>query len=142
MGKVLGRVEAFSGAKPDDGLLEVGVVQPGTPGFEPVLALAAQVLAQDRYLVSRFRHAQQSHVLGAFTRGRCVGFLRYLIQVIGAEAGRPPVMYHGQPLSEGYVEAFGVDPRHAAGASEPRCSGTQRDSAGSSGATRCVPAAR
>jgi len=49
--------------------------------------------------------------LALFTRGRCVGFLRYLIQVIGAEAGRPPVMHHGQPLSEGYVEAFGVDPQ-------------------------------
>ena len=91
--------------------VQVREVQPGTPGFEPVLALAAQVLAQDRYLVSRFPHAQQSHVLGAFTRGRCVGFLRYLIQVIGAEAGRPPVMHHGRPLSEGYVEAFGVDPQ-------------------------------
>jgi GNAT superfamily N-acetyltransferase len=42
---------------------------------------------------------------------RCAGFLRYLIQVIGAEAGRPAVMHGGKPLREGYVEAFGVDPR-------------------------------
>ena len=76
-----------------------------------MLALAARVLAQDRYLVSRFPHARESHVLGAFDRTRCVGFLRYLIQVIGAEAGRPPVLRNGQPLSEGYVEAFGVDPQ-------------------------------
>jgi ribosomal protein S18 acetylase RimI-like enzyme len=91
--------------------VQVREVQSGTPGFEPVLALAAQVLAQDRCLVSRFPHAQQSHVLGAFAGGRCAGFLRYLIQVIGAEAGRPPVIHHGEPLSEGYVEAFGVDPQ-------------------------------
>ena len=90
--------------------VQVREVQPGTPGFELVLALAAQVLAQDRYLVSRFPHAQESHVLGAFDRRRCVGFLRYLIQVIGAEEGRPAVIRNGQPLSEGYVEAFGVDP--------------------------------
>ena len=50
-------------------------------------------------------------MLGAFDRTRCVGFLRYLIQVIGTEAGRPPVLRNGQPLSEGYVEAFGVDPQ-------------------------------
>jgi hypothetical protein len=82
--------------------VQVREVQPGTAGFELVLALAARVLAQDRYLVSRFSHARESHVLGAFDRTRCVGFLRYLIQVIGAEAGRPPVLRNGQPLSEGY----------------------------------------
>jgi GNAT superfamily N-acetyltransferase len=91
--------------------VQVREVQPGTAGFELVLALAARVLAQDRYLVSRFSHARESHVLGAFDRTRCIGFLRYLIQVIGAEAGRPAVLRNGQPLSEGYVEAFGVDPQ-------------------------------
>jgi GNAT superfamily N-acetyltransferase len=50
-------------------------------------------------------------VLGAFDDSRCVGFLRYLIQVIGAEEGRPPVLHNGAPLREGFVEAFGVDPR-------------------------------
>jgi GNAT superfamily N-acetyltransferase len=91
--------------------VQVREVQPGTAGFELVLALAARVLAQDRYLLSYFSHARESHVLGAFDRTRCVGFLRYLIQVIGAEAGRSPVLRNGQPLSEGYVEAFGVDPQ-------------------------------
>jgi GNAT superfamily N-acetyltransferase len=91
--------------------VRVREVQPGTAGFELVLALAARVLAQDRYLVASFSHARESHVLGAFDRTRCVGFLRYLIQVIGADAGRPSVLRNGQPLSEGYVEAFGVDPQ-------------------------------
>lgn len=91
--------------------VQVREVQPGTAGFEQVLILAARVLAQDRYLTSRFPHAQESHVLGAFDGTRCVGFLRYLIQAIGAEAGRPAVMHHGEPLREGYVEAFGVDPQ-------------------------------
>ena len=48
---------------------------------------------------------------GAFDGSRCVGFLRYLIQVIGAEEGRPAVMHNGAPLREGFVEAFGVDPQ-------------------------------
>jgi GNAT superfamily N-acetyltransferase len=41
----------------------------------------------------------------------CAGFLRYLVQVIGAEEGRPAVLRNGEPLMEGYVEAFGVDPQ-------------------------------
>jgi len=72
-----------------------------------VLILAARVLAQDRYLASRIPHALESHVLAAFDGARCAGFLRYLVQVIGAEEGRPAVMHHDEPLLEGYVEAFG-----------------------------------
>lgn len=37
-------------------------------------------------------------------------FLRFLLQVIGAEEGRPPVLRDGGALTEAYVEAFGVDP--------------------------------
>jgi GNAT superfamily N-acetyltransferase len=95
-------------AKPD---LLVVEVQPGTARFERILSLAAHVLAQDRHLTSGFPAAEESHVLGAFDSFRCVGFLRYLIQVIGAEEGRPAVMQNGAPLKEGFVEAFGVDPR-------------------------------
>lgn len=76
-----------------------------------VLGLAAQVLAQDRYLLSDVRKAEESHVLAAFCGSQCVGFLRYLIQIIGAEAGRPAVQHNGVALREGYVEAFGVDPQ-------------------------------
>jgi GNAT superfamily N-acetyltransferase len=92
-------------------LVQVRDVQPGTADFEQVLALAARVLAQDRHLVSSVPGVQESRVLGAFDGTRCAGFLRYLIQVIGAEAGRPAVIHNGEPLREGYVEAFGVDPR-------------------------------
>ena len=86
-------------------------VQPGTAGFELVLALAARVRAQDRYLTRHFPDALESHVLGAYYGARCVGFLRFLIQVLGAEAGRPGVIHNGELLKEGYVEAFGVDPQ-------------------------------
>jgi len=93
-------------------------VLPDTEQFTGVLELAARVLAQDRYLTSVLPAAQESHVLGAFQGVRCVGFLRYLIQVIGAEEGRPAVTYNGVTLREGFVEAFGVDPqlrRHGVG---------------------------
>ena len=91
--------------------VQVLEVQPGTAHFEQVLILAARVLAQDRYLASRLPHALESHVLAAFDGTRCAGFLRYLVQVIGAEEGRSPVLHNGEPLLEGYVEAFGVDPQ-------------------------------
>jgi GNAT superfamily N-acetyltransferase len=96
-------------ARPE--LVLVTEVQPGTARFDAVLGLAARVLTQDRHLTSDFPAAQESHVLGAFDESRCVGFLRFLIQVIGAEEGRPPVMHDGSPLREGFVEAFGVDPQ-------------------------------
>lgn len=91
--------------------VRVAEVRPTTPDFDAVLGLAAEVLSQDRYLLSDLPAAAESHVLGAFDGGVCVGFLRYVIQVIGADAGRPPVMWNGSPLTEGYVEAFGVEPR-------------------------------
>jgi len=91
--------------------VQVLEAQPGTAHFEQALTLAARVLAQDRYLASRIPHALESHVLAAVDGTRCAGFLRYLVQVIGAEEGRPAVMHHGEPLLEGYVEAFGVDPQ-------------------------------
>ena len=97
-------------ARPELGV-KVAEVHPGTAQFDGVLGLAARVLAQDRHLTSHLSTAQESHVLGAFDGFRCVGFLRYLIQVIGAEEGRSPVIYNGAPLREGFVEAFGVDPQ-------------------------------
>jgi ribosomal protein S18 acetylase RimI-like enzyme len=84
----------------------------------------------------------ESHVLGAFDGPRCVGFLRYLVQVIGAEAGRPAVIRDGQPLREGYVEAFGVDPQRRRRGIGTALQQHAARSAGSPGATRCVPAAR
>ena len=91
--------------------VQVAEAAPGTAQFDAVLDLAARVLAQDRHLTASLPMAQESHVLGAFDGSRCVGFLRYLIQVIGAEEGRPAVMHNGAPLTEGFVEAFGVDPQ-------------------------------
>jgi hypothetical protein len=40
--------------------VQVKDVQPGTADFEQVLALAAQVLAQDRHLVSNVPGVQES----------------------------------------------------------------------------------
>ena len=82
----------------------------GTERLDAVLALADEVLDQRRYVVSVIETASEDHVLGVFDRDRCLGFLRFYVQVVGAEEGRPPVMRNGSPVTEGFVEAFGVHP--------------------------------
>lgn len=90
---------------------EIVEVTPADPRFDEVVELAATILGQDRYLLQRPHDAQeQSHVVAAFAENRCVGFLRFAMQTIGEDVGRPPVLRDGAALREGYVEAFGVDP--------------------------------
>ena len=62
-------------------------VMPGSERFEVLLDLAESVLAQARYVVSEVPTAFDSHVLGAFDGSGCVGFLRYIVQVIRSRRG-------------------------------------------------------
>lgn len=78
--------------------------------FDSVVGLAATILDQDRYLLMDFSHAHDSYVVGAFHHDEIVGFLRFLVQDIGAAEGRPPVYCQGKPITEVYIEAFGVHP--------------------------------
>lgn len=96
--------------KPGDGSVEIVIVEPHEPRFDDVLRLADAVLDQRRYLVREFPAARQSRVVAAFHDAACVGFLRFVVQIIGESEGRPPVVSGSTPLSEGYIEAFGVDP--------------------------------
>jgi GNAT superfamily N-acetyltransferase len=81
-----------------------------TEDYIHLLAVADQ-LNQARYVPAHETYADWSILLGAFTPDQCVGFLRFLIQVIGRDQHRPPILDAvGQPLREGYVEAFGVLP--------------------------------
>ncbi len=82
----------------------------GTDRFEAVLCLADDVLDQRKHIVSAIETASEDRVLGAFDGDRCLGFLRFYVQVVGSEEGRPPVIHNGSPLTEGFVEAFGVHP--------------------------------
>jgi ribosomal protein S18 acetylase RimI-like enzyme len=76
-----------------------------------VLALADE-LDQRRYVERVYEHSDQTFLLGAFEDDACVGFLLLLIQVIGRDAGRPPILRDETPLREGYVEAFAVHSRY------------------------------
>ena len=90
---------------------EIVEVAPTDARFDEVVRLAATILNQDRYLLQQPDDYQESHLLAAFAENRCVGFLRFAVQTIGEDVGRPPVLHDEEALREGYVEAFGVDPR-------------------------------
>jgi GNAT superfamily N-acetyltransferase len=83
---------------------------PGTTDYDALLQVA-EVLDQKRYVVREYRHAKQRVLLGAFDEvDRPVGFLFTLIQVLGEDEGRSPVVVGGKALLESYVDAFGVLP--------------------------------
>lgn len=88
---------------------DVVEVREGTEDFRELLSLAER-LGQARYIPARETHIEESVLLGAFDDGRCVGFLRFMVQIIGSDEGRPPILDSGRHLTEGFVEAFGVEP--------------------------------
>lgn len=49
-----------------------------------------------------------SHMLVAVADGQLVGFLRFVVQVIGVEEDHQPVMFNGQVLTEAKVINFGT----------------------------------
>jgi|HigsolmetaAR202D_1030399.scaffolds.fasta_scaffold00989_1 Acetyltransferase (GNAT) family. len=88
--------------------LAIREVLSGTPEYEQLLA-TADALQQRRYVLMRPSYAERSILLGAFLHNECVGFLHFLIQVIGSDMKRPPIYNsEGEVLREGYIEAFGV----------------------------------
>jgi GNAT superfamily N-acetyltransferase len=88
---------------------EIREVAEGTEAFGALLRSAA-ASGQAEYVTVRSSHHQASILLGAFAAGECAGFLRLLVQLIGSDEGRPPILRDGTPLREGFVEAFGVLP--------------------------------
>jgi GNAT superfamily N-acetyltransferase len=76
------------------------------------LVRLAERLGQARYIPVYEPNIDESLLLGAFVEQACVGFLRLLIQVIGSDIGRIPILRGSTSLREGYVEAFGVAPEH------------------------------
>jgi len=93
--------------------MDVEIVEVGeqTEAYRDLFAVVVQ-LDQSRYLAVKETHIDESILLGAFINNRCVGFLRLLIQRIGSDEGRPPIVYLDQPLREGYVMAFAVVPQY------------------------------
>jgi len=121
---------------------EIVEVAPTDARFNEVVQLATTILDQGRYLIQQPDDNQESHIVAAFAENRCVGFLRFVVQTIGEDVGRPPVLHNGSALREGYVEAFGVDRSGVDAASAPSCRPTQLTITAGRAATKCGPAAR
>jgi hypothetical protein len=64
--------------------VQVIEVEPGIGRFQAVPCLADAVLDQRRHIVSAVETASENRVLGAFDGDRCLGFLRFYVQVVGS----------------------------------------------------------
>jgi GNAT superfamily N-acetyltransferase len=74
----------------------------------PELEQTIEALNQVNWINFKADFHQSSHLLAAQKENTVVGFLRFVIQEIGADEERPPVIFDGAPLIEAKIVAFGV----------------------------------
>ena len=55
-------------------------------------------------------HFRSSHLLVALLDGRPFGFLRFVVQRLGEDEERPPIVFRGRTLNEAKIIAFGIQP--------------------------------
>ena len=67
-------------------------------------------LEQQPYIEVQAEHFRSSHVFAALVEGRPVGFLRFVVQRLGEDEGRPPLVFRDEVLYEAKIIAFGVLP--------------------------------
>lgn len=77
--------------------------------WDEALALVAELQQADWVAMTAPWH-HSSHLLVALQDWAVAGFLRFVVQEIGPELDRPPVLFDGRPLIEAKVLAFGVLP--------------------------------
>ena len=69
-----------------------------------------EALGQENYVQVQAGHFRASHFLAALVNGQPVGFLRFVVQRLGEDEGRPPIVFQEQTLYEAKIIAFGVLP--------------------------------
>lgn len=67
-------------------------------------------LEQQPYIEVQAGHFRSSHMFAALVEGRPVGFLRFVVQRLGEDEGRPPIVFRDRVLYEAKIIAFGVLP--------------------------------
>jgi GNAT superfamily N-acetyltransferase len=83
-------------------------VRSDTALYAAVLSVADK-LGQKKYIDREYPFARNRLLLAAVEEADSTsGFLLALVQTIGHEEGRPPILFKGEPLLECYVNAFGV----------------------------------
>ena len=76
----------------------------------PEVLAAVAALGQGGWVAAAAPWHRSAHLLGALDGGAVAGFLRFVVQEIGPELDRPPVMLGDRALTEAKVLAFGVLP--------------------------------
>ena len=56
--------------------------------------------------------AKSNHILVALSDDQPVGVLRFVVQRLGEDEERPPIVFKGETLIEGKVISFGVVPKY------------------------------
>ena len=93
----------------DAGAVAIAEWEPDHPRWPEVLAAVAALGQADWAAASAPWH-RSAHLLVAQGDGAVAGFLRFVVQEIGPELDRPPVMLDERTLTEAKVLAFGVLP--------------------------------
>ncbi len=76
----------------------------------PEVLAAAAALGQEGWVVATAPWHRSAHLLVAQEGGALAGFLRFVVQAIGPDLDRPPVMLGDRPLTAAKVLACGVLP--------------------------------
>ncbi len=87
--------------------LRIVDVKEESPIWEHLWPVVEQ-LAQRPYIEAQAGHFRSSHVLAAIMEDRPLGFLRFVVQRLGEDEGRPPIVFRDRTLCEAKIIAFGV----------------------------------
>ena len=76
----------------------------------PQVWSVVEQLNQERYVQVQAEHFRFSHLLVALQDERPIGFLRFVVQRLGEDEERPPIVFRGRTLYEAKIIAFGIQP--------------------------------
>ena len=76
----------------------------------PQVWSVVELLNQERYVQVQAEHFRSSHLLVALLGERPIGFLRFVVQRLGEDEERPPIVFRGRTLYEAKIIAFGIQP--------------------------------
>ncbi len=93
----------------DDAAITIAEWDQGHGCWPELMRIVAE-LGQSAWVTFAADFHHGSHLLVATHEQATAGLLRFVVQEIGADEGRPAVTFGGRPLTEAKVLAFGVVP--------------------------------
>jgi GNAT superfamily N-acetyltransferase len=90
--------------------MRVEPCSPDSPCWSRVQAVVDELDQRDWVAFAAEWH-REDHVLAALAGEEIIGFLRFVVQPVGPDAGAEPVMIRGHDMLEAKILAFGVLPQ-------------------------------